>query len=137
MVFFMASGVVPLSVCVQVSIYDADQLGRRNITPDQFTLLLGRRYNRAKKAQFSRPGNDNAAKREDQNDPRDSATTADKLAVEHGVSPATVKRAGQYAEAVATYWILRRSRVVHASARVQPPLRSSGMCLSITSHNFH
>ena len=30
---------------------DANQLGRRNITPDQFTLLLGRRYNRAKKAQ--------------------------------------------------------------------------------------
>ena len=26
---------------------DANQLGRRNITPDQFTLLLGRRYNRA------------------------------------------------------------------------------------------
>lgn len=81
---------------------DANQLGRRNITPDQFTLLLGRRYNRAKKAQFSRPGNDNASKREDQNDPRDSATTAEKLATEHGVSPATVKRAGQYAEAVAT-----------------------------------
>ena len=29
---------------------DANQLGRRNITPDQFTLLLGRRYNRAKKS---------------------------------------------------------------------------------------
>ena len=28
----------------------ANQPGRRNITPDQFTLLLGRRYNRAKKA---------------------------------------------------------------------------------------
>ena len=30
-----------------------------------------------------------------------SANTAEKLAVEHGVSPATVKRAGQFAEAVA------------------------------------
>jgi hypothetical protein len=28
---------------------DANQLGRRNLTPDQFTLLLGRRYNRSKK----------------------------------------------------------------------------------------
>ncbi len=63
--------------------------------------MMGRRYNRAKKAQFSRPGNDNAAKREDQNDPRDSATTAEKLATEYNVSPATVKRAGQYSEALA------------------------------------
>jgi hypothetical protein len=29
---------------------DKNQLGRRNLTADAFTLLLGRRYNRAKKA---------------------------------------------------------------------------------------
>lgn len=80
---------------------DANQLGRRNITPDQFTLLLGRRYNRAKKAQFSRPGNDSASKRDGQNVQRDIQTTAEKLAVEHGVDERTVRRAGQYAEAVA------------------------------------
>ena len=79
---------------------DANQLGRRNITPDQFTLLLGRRYNRAKKAKGAPAGNSNAAKQIDQFDP--VVSTADKLAAEHGVSPATVKRAGQYAEAVAT-----------------------------------
>ena len=71
---------------------DANQLGRRNITPDQFTLLLGRRYNRAKKAAHGRADRDFSA---DQNDP--PKTTAEKLATEHGVSPATVKRAGQYA----------------------------------------
>lgn len=75
---------------------DANQLGRRNITPDQFTLLLGRRYNRAKKSVGS-VNQYTVAK--DQIEPRQ--TTAEKLAVEHGVSPATVKRAGQYAEAVA------------------------------------
>ena len=29
---------------------DANQLGRRNLTPDQMSQLRGRRYNRAKKA---------------------------------------------------------------------------------------
>lgn len=79
---------------------DANQLGRRNITPDQFTLLLGRRYNRAKKAVPNAAGANQYAGVKDQIDPQ--PTTAEKLATEHGVSPATVKRAGQYAEAVAT-----------------------------------
>lgn len=74
---------------------DANQLGRRNITPDQFTLLLGRRYNRAKKAVGGR------ADRDFSGDQIDPPKTADRLATEHGVSPATVKRAGQYADAVA------------------------------------
>jgi len=73
---------------------DANQLGRRNITPDQFTLLLGRRYNRAKKAH----GGDR--KSEESRDQFEPLKTAEKLAAEHGVSPATVKRAGQYADAV-------------------------------------
>ena len=73
---------------------DANQLGRRNITPDQFTLLLGRRYNRAKR-QGARTDLTS-----DQNDTK--LQTADRLAAEHGVSPATVKRAGQYADAIAT-----------------------------------
>ena len=74
---------------------DANQLGRRNITPDQFTLLLGRRYNRAKKAQGGRSDREfGAAKVTGPN-------TAAKLAAEHGVSEKTVRNAGQYAEAVA------------------------------------
>jgi site-specific DNA-methyltransferase (adenine-specific) len=75
---------------------DANQLGRRNLTPDEFSLLLGRRYNRLKKSK-----NDGGAGTSkgtvDQNDPQ---STAEKLAAEHGVSPATVKRAGEFAEAV-------------------------------------
>ena len=78
---------------------DANQLGRRNLTPDQRTLLLGRRYNRVKKAQND-GGTGTAKATVDQNDLR--LSTAEKLAQQHGVSPATVKRAGQYASAVET-----------------------------------
>lgn len=74
---------------------DANQLGRRNLTKDQYTLLLGRRYNRTKKAAH-RPAKGG------QNEPLIPQKTAQKLATEYGVSPATVKRAGQYAEAVET-----------------------------------
>lgn len=74
---------------------DANQLGRRNLTRDQFALLIGRRYNRTKQ----RVGGQ-LPKGVDQIEP--PVTTADKLAAEHGVSPATVKRAGQFADAVET-----------------------------------
>ena len=71
---------------------DAHQLGRRNLTPDARKLLLGRRYNRLKKGDGER-----GPKKLDQNEP---ASTAAKLAQEHGVSEATVKRAGKFAEEV-------------------------------------
>lgn len=75
---------------------DANQLGRRNLSPEDRTRLIGRRYNRTKKAQND--GGAGVAKATvDQNDPR--LSTAEKLATEHGVSPATVKRAGKYDEA--------------------------------------
>ena len=74
---------------------DAHQLGRRNLTPARMSLMRGRRYNRAK------------GKHEDnlkQNAPKDqsdtSVDTASRLTQEHGVSPPTIKRDGQYAEAV-------------------------------------
>jgi N6-adenosine-specific RNA methylase IME4 len=73
---------------------DANQLGRRNLTPDAFKLALGRRYNRTKKAAH-RP------KELDQIDPVNPISTAAKLAKEHSVSEATVKRAGKFAEEVA------------------------------------
>lgn len=74
---------------------DRNQLGRRNLSRQDYKLLLGRRYNRAKKADNARPGNNNAAKeRGDQNDHREK--TAQKLAKEHGVGEATVRRAGQF-----------------------------------------
>ena len=68
---------------------DKNQLGRRNLTPDQMSLLRGRRYNRAKtKGHGSKTGY--------QNDTQ-NIKTADRLAKEHGVSPATIKRDGKIA----------------------------------------
>jgi hypothetical protein len=66
---------------------------RRNLSPDAFKLLLGRRYNRAKSAQGGTGANQYAQKA--QFEP--SASTADKLAEQHGVSRETVKRAGKFA----------------------------------------
>lgn len=73
---------------------DSNALGRRNLHPNNFTLILGRRYNRVKKATGGR------ADRDFSGDQIDLPKTADKLATEYNVSPATVKRAGQYAEAL-------------------------------------
>ncbi|MBF0400746.1 MAG: hypothetical protein HQL90_08260 [Magnetococcales bacterium] len=103
---------------------DANQLGRRNLSPDAFKLLLGRRYNRVKKATAGAPvGNGNAKKQLDQFDPIVSippttqspsaipaqtpavvppkpVSTAAALAVQHGVGEATVKRAAKFAAEV-------------------------------------
>lgn len=75
--------------------FGSQPLGRRNITPDQFTLLLGRRYNRAKKAQGGRADRDFGTVKVT------TPNTAEKLAKEHGVSEKTVRNAGQYADAIA------------------------------------
>jgi len=74
---------------------DANQLGRRNIQPQQADFLRGRIYNRRKKAVGSNlPQN----RLKDQNDPL--VSTAEQVAAETGVSPATVKRNGKMAEEV-------------------------------------
>ena len=76
---------------------DANQLGRRNLSPDAFKLSLGRRYNRTKKAVGSNlPQNRLKA----QIDPLVTNTAAN-LAAEHSVSENTVKRAGKFADEVA------------------------------------
>lgn len=75
---------------------DANQLGRRNLTPDQYALLRGRRYNRTKKVE--RGGGDRrspAANQKGQSVPNGS--TAERLAKEHGVDERTIKRDGQFA----------------------------------------
>lgn len=77
---------------------DRNQLGRRNLTPDQMSLLRGRRYNRVKKSKGAPVGNNNRAIQKGQNELIES--TADRIAKDHGVSPATIKRDGKYAEAV-------------------------------------
>ena len=63
-----------------------------NLTPDAFTLLPGRRYNRVKR---NREANLKQNSPKDQIDP--SEPTADRLAAEHGVSSATVKRTAKFA----------------------------------------
>lgn len=77
---------------------DANQLGRRNLTPDAFKMVLGRRYNRAKKKRGAPAGNQNRAIQMDQIDPIEN--TAAKLAKEHAVSEPTVKRAAKFYEEV-------------------------------------
>lgn len=77
---------------------DANQLGRRNLTPDAFTLLVGRRYERAKKA-VNDGGKGTAKTTVGQIDPRLPSTAA-KLAKEHGVSERTVKRAAKFYQEV-------------------------------------
>jgi len=75
---------------------DRNQMARRNLTPDQFTLLLGRLYNRKKKAVgFQGPG-PGRSKTLAHFEPMFS--TAEKLATEYGVSANTVKRAGAFAK---------------------------------------
>lgn len=72
---------------------DKNQLGRRNLTADAFTLLLGRRYKRAKRGNGQR-----GPEKPDQND--QAFGTAETLAAEHGVSPATVRRAEKFYDEV-------------------------------------
>lgn len=76
---------------------DRNQIGRRNLKPDVFKLVLGRIYNREKKSVGQHKGNQHTMEK-DQIDP---IPTADRIAADHGVSPATVKRAGKLADAEA------------------------------------
>lgn len=73
---------------------DRNQLGRRNLSKQDYKLLLGRRYNRAKKA------NGGDRKSEGQTAPLKERTSAT-LAREHGVDEKTVRRAGQFQAAAA------------------------------------
>ena len=72
---------------------DAHQLGRRNLTAAQMSLLRGRRYNRLKK-QAHRP------EKRPQSEDVIPQRTAERLAGEYGVSRATIERDGQFAAAV-------------------------------------
>lgn len=77
---------------------DANQLGRRNLKPDQMSLIRGRRYNRTKKAVGGNGANQHSEQL-DQNDPI-AKSTAQRLATQHGVSAPTIKRDGAFAAAV-------------------------------------
>jgi N6-adenosine-specific RNA methylase IME4 len=70
-----------------------NQLGRRNLTADSFTYLLGLDYKLEKKGNGQR-----GPEKRDQND--QASGTAERLAKEHGVSPATVRRAEKFYDEV-------------------------------------
>lgn len=76
-----------------------NQLGRRNLNPDQQSYLRGKRYNAVKESKGGDRGNQYVAK--GQNDPLPEST-ADRLAQQYQVSEKTIKRDGQYAAAVDT-----------------------------------
>jgi hypothetical protein len=73
-----------------------NQLGRRNVSADMAATLRGMLYNGRKKEQGGTGANQHAQK--DQNDT--SANTAEQVAAETGVSPATVKRDGKLVDAL-------------------------------------
>ncbi|MCX7048678.1 MAG: hypothetical protein NTX50_24720 [Candidatus Sumerlaeota bacterium] len=77
---------------------DANQLGRRNLTPDNFKLIVGRRYNRKRKTKAEAGAKGGSSK------PQVAVcleSTAAQLGKEHGISADTVMRAGKFAEEVA------------------------------------
>ena len=77
----------------------AHQRDRRNLTPDQLALVMGRHYNRTKL-----PATEKGKPRvvgHHQNDGEPS-TTARRLAADYGVGSATIERAGKFAAAVET-----------------------------------
>ena len=78
---------------------DRNQLGRRNLHPDQFALLVGRRYNRAKKAVGAPDGNTNRVQLGNSY-PIDNVRSSAAIAAQHGLSEKTVRNAGQFADAV-------------------------------------
>lgn len=71
---------------------DRNQLGRRNLSTQQRMLLIGRRYNRTKKANDGSRGNQHTQAAEKVT----GGTTADRLAKEHGVTEKTVRNAGKF-----------------------------------------
>ena len=93
--------VVPMEFASRVEAadwIDRNQLGRRNLSKQDYKMLLGRRYNRAK---FQGNRTDLTS---DQNDQKSVSTSA-RLASEHGVGEATVRRAGEYQASAATLGI--------------------------------
>jgi hypothetical protein len=73
---------------------DKNQLGRRNLTPDQMSLIRGRRYNRLKNKETGF-----AIKHSNQNDDC-GGRVSEKIAADHGVFRTTIERDGKFANAV-------------------------------------
>jgi hypothetical protein len=76
---------------------DANQLGRRNLTTDQRSILRGRRYNRTKVTKADAGAMKGKANAEVAQAPINTAAT---IAKQHGVSERTIKSDGKRAEAI-------------------------------------
>lgn len=81
-----------------------NQIGRRNLSPDTLSYVIGLMYNLEKKkrgAETGGRGNQYSKVVKGQNDPlAKNEDTATRIAREVGVGSKTVKRAGQFASAV-------------------------------------
>jgi len=93
---------------------EANQLGRRNLTPDQASLLRGRRYQRMKKSVGKPVGIMG------QSDP---ISTAETLAHQHGVSPSTIKRDAKRAEFVDSLPAERQRAVLDGTTTISKEIR--------------
>jgi hypothetical protein len=81
-----------------------NQLGRRNLNPDQMSLIRGRIYNRLKKQGFK--GNQYSESGKDQIDTKQN--TAEILAEKHGVSRATIEREGRTYSNRGKHWLISK-----------------------------
>jgi len=77
-----------------------NQLGRRNLSPDDYKLLVGMLYNQRKKAVPNPDGIGGKSGKIVEGKNCTQQTTAEQVAVETGVSPRTVKSAGKLAAKV-------------------------------------
>jgi hypothetical protein len=73
---------------------EENQLGRRNLTPDQLAYYIGKKYQRLKKAGGGR------ADRDFSGDQNDHPKTSEIIAEQHGMSAPTVRRADAFAQDV-------------------------------------
>ncbi len=78
---------------------DANQLGRRNLAPDQASLLRGRRYNRTKKTHGGDRRSESVSSGQNVHL---KELSSERLAQQHGVDERTIRRDGQFAAAVET-----------------------------------
>jgi Chromosome segregation ATPases len=78
----------------------ANQLGRRNLTAEEISYYRGLRYNREKRAQGRPTPVEAGEEKFRHSDGIILSETADRLALEHGVSPRTIERDGRFAKAV-------------------------------------
>lgn len=109
-----------------------NQLGRRNLHPDQASYLRGKRYNLEKSSTPNPHGVGGKSGKIVGGNSCPQQKTADKLAAEYKVSPRTIKNDGQYANAVDTLQSAgiepqrviakeTKSDVIEYARAIQPP----------------